>query len=224
MKTLIYSVCVVLVFPGALAAGARPASCEAGGCQLAVADGGPLVLSAQAGEALRLQIEEERMAGELYRAWGKQWPLPPFANIPQAEARHAAALQQLAARAGIAIPTAQPGRFATAEIQRRYDALLAQGLVSLPEALRTAALVEEQDIADLRVLMTRSDAPALRALATQLAQASGHHLAAFASQLSRRENSLYQAQILPAAEVEALIKASAGGGGCGSGRGIRCAR
>lgn len=44
------------------------------------------MLGPEAQAALRFQIDEERMARELYTALGRKWGLQPFEMIPQSEA------------------------------------------------------------------------------------------------------------------------------------------
>ena len=190
----------------------------AGACAIVASDPTPLALSNQAQTALRFQIDEERMARELYSAFGAKWDLPPFANIPQAEARHEAVLRQLATRAGMAAPTAVAGRFDSAEVQKRYDDLLALGLASVDSALRTGAYVEEVDIADLNTLIATTDNAALKDTATALRTASGHHLQAFVGVLAAR-GIAYVPQVLKADEYQAMLAAQGPGGGRGLGRG-----
>ena len=161
-------------------------------------------------EALRFQIDEERMAGELYRALGEKQDVMPFKNIPRAEARHRQLLENLATRAGLipAKPTTA-GRYETPAIQARYDALLARGQVSLIEALKVGALVEEQDIADLRGLVATTDSPELKSVVTALERGSRHHLNAFVRNL-RSRGVEYAAQVLTPAEVGELTAATSG--------------
>lgn len=155
---------------------------------------------------LQFQVDEERMAGEIYRSFGEQWKLRPFQNIPRAEARHQAALTQLAQRAGVTIaPTTAVGRYATPEIQARYEALIARGRDSEVEALKVGALIEEQDIADLRVLVATTDNADLRAVAAALEAGSRHHLRAFVRNLKAR-GVAYESQVLPAEEVVEIIQ------------------
>ncbi len=203
--------------PGAAAC----AGLGAGACAVAAADVTPLTLSPAVQAALLFQIDEERMAGELYRAWGAKWDLAPFANIPLAEVRHETVLRQLATRAGLALPAAVPGQFASAEVQKRHDDLLPLGLASADGALRAAAYVEEVDIADLRTLLASTDSAALRELSAMLETASGHHLGAFVGLLAAR-GVAYVPQLLPAADYQAILErrgAMGRGRGWGRGRG-----
>ena len=189
-----------------------------GTCSVAATDTTPLVLSNEAQVALLFQIDEERMARELYTAFGAKWSLPPFANIPQAEARHEAVLRQLATRAGLTLPTAAAGTFDSGEVQKRYNALLALGSESADSALRVGAYVEEVDIADLNTLSATTDSPALNIAATALKAASGHHLQAFVGVLATR-GFTYTPQVLTTDEYQAMPAAAGRGMGCGRGQG-----
>jgi hypothetical protein len=189
-----------------------------GACATVPVDSTPLALGTAAQSALLFQIDEERMARELYTAFGAKWDLQPFARIPSSEARHEAVLRQLATRAGLAAPTAVTGRFDSVEVQQRYDALLALGLESADSALRASAFVEEQDIADLQTLIATTDNATLKAVATALKTASGHHLNAFVGALSAR-GITYAPKVLTAGEFEAIVGGAGRGMGRGRGRG-----
>lgn len=181
----------------------------------------PIVLGETARAALRFQLDEERMAGELYLALGEMHAARPFTNIPRAEARHRELLQNLAARAGLPIPAATvAGRYETAAIQARYDALLARGRGSPLEALKVGALVEEQDIADLRALAITTDQAELKAAIAALERGSQHHLNAFVRNLEARGVS-YAPQVLDAEVYAALIADNCERAGCGWNRGGR---
>lgn len=216
--------------PNAAAVGNGAATCPnpgagngQGACTVVANDTTPLVLSEGARSALLFQIDEERMALELYTAFGAKWALPPFSNIPKAETRHQAVLRQLAARAGLALPTAEAGRFDSEEVQKRYNALLALGLESADSALRVGAYVEEVDIADLNTMIGQADNAALKDVGAALKTASGHHLKAFVGALAAR-GITYTPQVLPADTYQALVAAAGSAGGMGRGQGYRGGR
>lgn len=191
----------VLAGPAGRGADQKNRACDGPCRELPVATTTSLNLSESARAALRFQIDEERMAGDLYRALGQLHDARPFQNIPTAEDRHQSMLRDLASRAGVTVAADQPaGRYATAAVQERYDLLLARGRVSLTEALAVGALVEEQDIADLRTLAATTDSPDLKAVVSALEQASVHHLGAFVRNL-RSQGVDYAAQVLTPAEV-----------------------
>ena len=120
-------------------------------------------------------------------------------------------------RAGLALPTAVATRFDSDEVQLRYDALLALGLESADSALRAAAFVEEQDIADLQALLATTDSEAVKEAAVALKTGSGHHLQAFVGVLAAR-GVMYVPKILPAGEYEEIIGSDSRGKGRGRGR------
>lgn len=184
MKTLVL---LGLLSLPAIAAAARGGAacppergCGRDACAALARSTAPLELTASERGALLFQLEEERMARELYAAFGASSGDGRFARIQAAELRHAALLRTLAARAGIAVPAAVPGRFDSAVLQQRHDTLLARGRTSLSEALAAGAAVERQDIADLEKLARVATSTEFKAAIAQLASASARHLAAFA--------------------------------------------
>lgn len=206
------------------------ANCPSGGaqectgtCAVAAADPTPLALGPEAQAALRFQIDEERMARELYTAFGEKWGLQPFKMIPQSEARHESVLRQLAIRAGAIAPVATAGLFETEEVQLRFNALLALGLESADSALRAAAFVEEQDIVDLDTLIAATDSPALMAAAAALRNGSANHLRAFVGTLKAR-GVTYEPKLLEAGEFATLVNSATRGMGMGAGRGMKGGR
>lgn len=190
----------------------------AGACVTSTADVTPLTLGEAAQAALVFQIDEERMARELYTAFAEKWGLQPFKMIPRSEARHEAVLRQLGVRAGVTAPAATSGRFDSAEVQLRYEALLALGLESADSALRASAFVEEQDIVDLDTLIAATDSADLKMAATALRQASTNHLRAYVGTLKAR-GVTYEPKLLKAEEFTAIVGDVARGMGPGRGPG-----
>jgi len=172
-----------------LALGAQARPCPQGGpgaagtCRLAPA--GAVELSADEAKSLVFQVEEERMARELYAAFAAQWDLRPFHRLQAAESRHEEALRALAARAGVALPPTAPGKFAAAVLQQRHDTLCARGLISAAEARAAGEAIERQDLSDLRQLLAVLKNGAFRTVADNLARATERHLAAFSGEPGR---------------------------------------
>ncbi|MCF7688907.1 MAG: DUF2202 domain-containing protein [Cephaloticoccus sp.] len=197
-----------LILMGASALWARHGECRSApgcACALPPASKAALSLSAPEAKALSFQIDEERMAGEIYRTLGKQWSLRPFINIPRAEDRHQALLVSLATRAGLPpVGETTPGKFQTPEVQARYDALVKRGEVSLLEALQVGALIEEQDIADLRAMVHSTGSADLKSAATVLEAGSRNHLRAFVRNLCARGVE-YEPRILSAEEYVEIV-------------------
>lgn len=155
---------------------------------------------------LQAQADEERAAGDLYREFGAKYALRPFQHIPQAEARHEAALRDFAAAAGMDLKTGEPGQYASPDIQALYDKLLTEGNASVVAALRTGAFVEERDILDLRRLQEKyATVPELLPILSALETGSEHHLNAFVRMLAMR-GEIYEPQLLEAGDYAALIE------------------
>lgn len=163
-------------------------------------------------------IEEERVAHDIYAAAAARWNLRVFANIAESEARHAAALTQLAATVGVQPPAAQAGVYATADLQALYDQLLVLVNGSATGALRAGALIEETDIADLRRLSAQATDEGSKAVIANLVGASVNHLGAFVRNLAAA-GVTYQPQVLSAEEFATMTSAAPGRGGMGKGRG-----
>ncbi len=178
---------------------------------------------------LLLAIEEERVAHDIYVAASAKWNPRVFVSIAAAEVRHAAALTQLAASAGVIPAAAQTGVYVSADLQHLHDQLLVLVNESQTGALRAGALIEETDIADLRRMSGLATDAASQAVLANLEQASGHHLAAFVRNLAA-VGVTYQPQVLAADDFATLINSAPDrGGNCnagnfGGGRGFRGGR
>ena len=82
-------------------------------------------------------------------------------------------------RYGLADPALDPGQFTDANLQALYNQMIAQGSVSLTEALNVGVLIEQTDIADLQARLAQTDNADIQLVYTNLMNASYNHLAAF---------------------------------------------
>lgn len=169
--------------PGGAPTRARDGSCSA--CTaapsgtLAAAPSGTLTSEQKA--ELAVWAEEEKVALDLYTAFGVTYDSGPFERIAASEARHLEAVRRLMDTYGVADPTdgAAPGAFTDAELRAMYTALLEQGSASVDAALAVGRAVETDDLALLADASDGVTAPdVLRVIAAQTA-ASERHLAAF---------------------------------------------
>lgn len=130
--------------------------------------------------------EEEKLARDVYAALYKKWGSLIFSNISAAENNHLNALILLLQNYGLTETTAgEAGKFSNAEVQALYDKLVTNGTVSIAEAYKTGALIEELDISDLVVaLSTTANANVIMVL-ENLYRGSRNHLRAFNRQLTR---------------------------------------
>lgn len=200
---------------------ARPMNCPSGSeCPAnAVTAATPTTLPAA---DLVFAVEEERVAHDFYAAALARWNLPVFEHLAAAEARHAAALTQVAVASGIALPAARPGVYATGDLQRLHDSLAGIAAESETGALQAGALIEETDIVDVRRAAALATDAGTRAVLAQLEQASSRHLAALAGNLAAR-GITYQPRLLSGSDYAAVLAAAPGRHG-GPGRGYRGGR
>lgn len=104
-------------------------------------------------DGLLFVVEEEKLAHDVYVAldarWGSQ--VNVFGQIAPSETQHTQSVRDRILAHGLADPTAgkAPGAFVNAELQALYDRLVAQGALSLIDALKVGCLIEEVDIQDL---------------------------------------------------------------------------
>jgi hypothetical protein len=129
---------------------------------------------------LAAMAEEEKLAHDLYVAFGNKYGTP-FSRITNAETRHLAELRIVLKRYAIADPTAgkAAGTFTTASTQQLYNKLLAQGTASVDGANTAARTVESTDIIDLKAAATGVTAPDVTQVYKNLLAATRRHLVAF---------------------------------------------
>ncbi len=136
-------------------------------------------LSAEEAAALLFMREEEKLARDVYNALFTIWGQPVFSNIAASEQQHMDQVKLLMDRYGLTDPALDPGKFTDLSLQALYDQLIAQGSVSLTEALNVGALIEQTDITDLQIRLAQTDNADIQLVYNNLMTASYNHLAAF---------------------------------------------
>jgi hypothetical protein len=138
-------------------------------------------LTEQQKATLASMAQEEKLAHDLYVAFGAKYPAVIFDRIAAAETHHLTAVRTLLTRYGLADPTANTavGAFTDPAVQVTYERLLKQGSADQAAALKVGQEVERTDIADLRAALDGLTAPDVNLVYTHLLNASQHHLAAF---------------------------------------------
>lgn len=129
---------------------------------------------------LQMMVDEERMARDLYDVLGERYPdAPQFRNITHSEQRHYDATLRLADAYGLDRPSATPGTYENAEVQKLYDEWLAAGQKSVEAAYQVGVELETADIADLKAAIEESDNVDLDRVYGHLLAGSENHLEAF---------------------------------------------
>lgn len=149
--------------------------------------------------------EEEKLARDVYQVMSGLYSQPIFKNIAKSEQKHMDQVLCLLQYYNIPDPaSAEVGVFTNTDLQALYDALIAQGSVSLVEALKVGATIEDKDIFDLTEEMMLTANPAIINVFTNLACASGNHMRSF-SALLLKKGVTYVPQFISQEEYDAII-------------------
>jgi hypothetical protein len=174
-------------------------------------------LSAEETAALLYMREEEKLARDVYNFLYATWGQQTFQNIAASEQKHTDEIKLLLDKYGLADPTRDSGQFTDANLQALYTQLTAQGSLSLADALKVGAAIEEIDILDLQTRLAQTDNADLQLVFTNLMNGSYSHLQAFASVLLTQTGETYQPQYLTAEQYQSIISSASTGNGNGNG-------
>jgi len=169
--------------------------------------------------------EEEKLAHDVYQYLYQRWGLNIFQNIAASEQTHMDALQALLAAYGLEDTSRNLafGHFNNADLQGLYDQLTAQGSLTLSDALKTGAAIEEIDILDLQEAITRTRQANILLVYENLLQGSSNHLRSFIGVLQQQSGETYQPQTLSQEDYQAILAGmpsnGVGNGSQGLGRG-----
>lgn len=136
-------------------------------------------LSADEAAGLLFMREEEKLARDVYNQLYSLWGQPVFQNIASSEQTHMDQVKLLMDRYALADPALAPGQFTDPNLQALYDQLIAQGSLSLEDALNVGILIEQTDIKDLQTRLAQTDNADVQLVYNNLMNASNNHLSAF---------------------------------------------
>ena len=162
------------------------------------------VLTSPEEEGLLFMAEEEKLAEDVYSSLNEIWSLRVFDNIGRAERTHQAAVETLLVRYSLAVPANPPGEFSNETLQSLYNDLVSRGGLSVEEALRVGASIEELDILDLEERMAQTDKEDIQLVYSNLKRGSENHLRAFVNNLERRGIE-YRPEYLSMQEYDGII-------------------
>ena len=173
-------------------------------------------------DALLFMREEEKLARDVYNFLAAHWGLPAFSNIASSEQTHMNIVLDLINRYELNdSAAAQAGVFNNADLQNLYNQLTAQGSLSIEEAFKVGAAIEEIDILDLQLRLPQTDQADIQQVFESLLNGSYNHLNAFVSNLLNRTGVTYVPQYLSTEVYQSILSAdsTASGSGFGSGSG-----
>ncbi|HRF67447.1 MAG TPA: DUF2202 domain-containing protein [Ignavibacteria bacterium] len=157
-------------------------------------------------ESIKYMREEEKLARDVYAEMYTKYNIRPFRNIKKAEQTHMDLMKDLLAKYSIDDPVSSDatGSFTNSELKDLYSKLIEQGNLSLVEALKVGALIEETDIADLDKQLKITQNKDIKETYDYLRYGSENHLRAFVRNL--KANGVdYTPQLLPKEDFDKII-------------------
>jgi|WetSurMetagenome_2_1015567.scaffolds.fasta_scaffold04153_9 hypothetical protein len=129
--------------------------------------------------------EEEKLARDVYTTLNLKWNNNVFSNISIAENTHMNAILFLLQTYGTDYTQVlEPGKFTNPTFLTLYTDLVTKGSVSLEEAWKVGALIEEMDITDLAGSVDQVTDESIIIVFENLEKGSRNHLRAFTRQLT----------------------------------------
>ena len=158
-------------------------------------------------ESLLKMREEEKLAHDVYLALYKKWGVQIFSNIANSEQSHTDAVLSILNKYELTDPVGinAEGVFKDTTLQKLYIQLTAEGGISLLNAYKVGATIEDLDIYDLNHWISKVDNQDILFVYQNLNKGSRNHLRSFYGQII---NSLgtYTAQFISTAELDTIVK------------------
>lgn len=165
-------------------------------------------LSAAEQASLLYMREEEKLAHDVYVRLDAMWggSTQTFGNISASEATHTEAVRQLLLRYNVPDVAASlaAGVFNNTKLQDMYAQLVSNGSVSLIEALKVGATIEEIDMVDIQAHLSNVDNQDIRVVYENLLKGSRNHLRAFVKNLLN-QGVTYVPQYMDATDYQAIV-------------------
>lgn len=136
-------------------------------------------------EDLRFVREEEKLARDVYLYSFDKYQLQIFKNISESEQTHMDAVLGQLEKYNVSDPVSDNARgvFENSTLQELYNELTAKSDLSLIEALKVGALIEDLDIFDIESILQRTSENSIINVYNNLTCGSRNHLRSFTSEL-----------------------------------------
>ena len=169
-----------------------------------------ITLNQQEKDAILYMREEEKLARDVYEYLYAKWNVNPFGNIRRSEQTHMERIKTLITSYKLSDPvdknSDKQGVFVNNVLQNYYNELINAGSISLTEALKAGAKIEELDIADLEERIKLTTQPDIISTYDYLKMASGNHLRAFVRRLKMQDVD-YEPVILSKPSFDKIVEA-----------------
>ncbi|MEI6143105.1 MAG: DUF2202 domain-containing protein [Mariniphaga sp.] len=156
--------------------------------------------------SLQQMREEEKLARDVYTTLFAKWGINVFINISSSEQQHTDAVLTLLNKYGLKDPVGNNavGKFTNSDLQALYTQLVTQGNVSVLEAYKVGAKIEDLDIYDLKQALLKNDNQDIKYAYDLLSLGSRNHMRSFYSQILSL-GSTYSAIFITQAEIDAIV-------------------
>ncbi len=177
--------------------------------------GPELALTAIEQDDLSFLREEEKLARDVYLFNKERYGANIFDNIASSEQTHMDKVLELLELAGLDDPikTNAIGDFNNAELASLYRELTEQSSVSLVEALKVGALIEDLDIDDIEKMMAHTTNTSVLKVYTNLVCGSKNHIRSYTNSIVSNGET-YTPQFITVEYYNQILSESSGG--CGN--------
>jgi hypothetical protein len=163
-------------------------------------------LSSDELNSLKMMREEEKLARDVYTTLFAKWGINVFINISSSEQQHTDAVLTLLNKYGLTDPVGNNavGIFTNPDLQALYTQLVTQGNVSVLEAYKVGAKIEDLDIYDLKQALLKNDNQDIKFAYDLLSLGSRNHMRSFIGQILSLGGT-YSAIFISQAEIDAIV-------------------
>ncbi|HET9431231.1 MAG TPA: DUF2202 domain-containing protein [Chitinophagaceae bacterium] len=156
--------------------------------------------------SLPFMREEEKLARDVYITLYNNWGVNIFTNISISEQTHMESILLLLNKYSLIDPVGSNpvGEFRNTLLQGLYTQLVAQGSISLLEAYKVGATIEDLDIFDLNTALISIDNQDIRLVYDMLTKGSRNHLRSFYKNILN-VGGTYTPQYISQAEFDAIV-------------------
>jgi hypothetical protein len=159
--------------------------------------------------SLSFMREEEKLARDVYITLYNKWGVNIFTNISSSEQTHMESVLLLLNKYSLTDPVGSNvvGVFSNSILQNLYTQLVAQGNVSILEAYKVGATIEDLDIFDLKNALTTIDNQDIKLVYDMLTKGSRNHMRSFYKNVLN-VGGTYTPQYITQAEFDAIINSA----------------
>ena len=159
--------------------------------------------------SLSFMREEEKLARDVYITLYNKWGVNIFTNISASEQTHMDAILMLLNKYGLTDPAGANavGVFNNTTLQNLYNQLVVQGNISVLEAYKVGATIEDLDIFDLQNALINIDNQDIRLVFDILTKGSRNHLRAFYKNILNAGGT-YTPQYITQATFDAIVNSA----------------